>query len=683
MTGRGKWTEGWLIRCGLAFAVCSGTSAALEFEQQLWGSRWGGPWVQPVQEAPREQTQDGFVLSASGTTIQDTPAGEAIKLIEEGQWVKAIQAIESLDDANKGLVLDERGVLRPLSTMKSALITSMPDEGKRAFRKLNEPAANSRLAEANKTKDPETRAQLLQAIVEGYILCDAAAPAAQQLGDIRFEQGRFNEAAAHYRLAAEHPASAADDPLLMVRRLTALARSTQWRAFDELAEYTRFRHPGTTVRVAGQDAPVQELITQLVESRGETQDQPTTNTPATIAMPTEADLEYERPLIGELNQRMLRQLATNNRVGSIIDQAIAPVVATDDQRLFTLALGSVARIDPETGTELWRHAKTEDGIRAVQSRMHNLFNGYAQSLVVQGETLLAAIPDQQNFSRSHLTALRAETGEEKWSLRDTLRGNSEGVVGKPLVIDDTVYFVTYRSSGDLSLRTVDLQTGSERKALKLGKVSKGSNMSTPAELSPRLVMGQGYLMVQTNNGALIAVDPNTMQVAWAFSQKIRPSGLNMMRRRGMQVNNALCRHTGEIVSVGDTIVSKDTRTNRVIAFREFDAAMLWSVECDADATIVHYDKHHIYLLGRELVALDRRTGERVWWTPHPGEKSGRPIFTKDACLIAGNQRLCRIDLSNGKLTHYREDLSSPDTLHVVGQQLIGVSNDRIIAIRLP
>ena len=196
-------------------------------------------------------------------------------------------------------------------------------------------------------------------------------------------------------------------------------------------------------------------------------------------------------------------------------------------------------------------------------------------------------------------------------------------------------------------------------------------------------MGQSHLMVQTNNGALIAVDLKDMSIAWAFTQKIRQSGMGMMRRHGMTVQDAIAQHTGDVVAADGLVVAKDTRTNQVVALREYDAAMLWTAQSDADATIVHHDDAHIYVLGKELVALNRQTGERVWWTPHAGEQSGTPVFTDNACLIAGSQRLCRIDLTTGKLTQYREDLTSPAAMHVVGNRLISVDQNRIFAIALP
>ncbi|MBX2851014.1 MAG: PQQ-like beta-propeller repeat protein, partial [Phycisphaeraceae bacterium] len=483
--------------------------------------------------------------------------------------------------------------------------------------------------------------------------------------------------------ASEHPAAAPDDAAMMARRLTALSRAEQWKAFDALAEYARFRHPQTTIQVAGRDTEMASLITGLITARGEQPAQPDGASPMRLAMPQAGDFEYDRDMIAKDHFALLRQQAMNNNMASILDQAIAPAVAADGDRLFTLALGSVARLDPQTGTDLWRVGDPDETVQKLASRMYNLTGGFHQSLVVHNDTLLATLPGKVRDLNTYLVAMDAKSGEVRWSVYDMLRSKNEGVVGEPLVIDDLAYFVTYRSSLELTLRAVRLSNGSEAGKLALGKASKGPNVNAPAELSPRLTMGQSHLLVQTNNGALIAVDPNNMSIAWAFTQKIRQSGINMMRRHGYAVANATARHTGDVVAKDGLVIAKDTRTNRVVAFREYDAAMVWTADSDADATIVHQDSKHVYVLGKELVALDLRTGERVWWTPHAGEQSGQPVFTQDACLIAGNQRLCRIDLSTGKLTHFREDLSSPAALHVVGNQLISVGPKRIAAVRLP
>ncbi len=198
-------------------------------------------------------------------------------------------------------------------------------------------------------------------------------------------------------------------------------------------------------------------------------------------------------------------------------------------------------------------------------------------------------------------------------------------------------------------------------------------------------MGQGYLFVQTNNGSLIAIVPNSFTIAWAFSQRIRPSSMGMgnVRRRGQFNPGSIASYTGTVVARDGLIFAKDTRCNSVQAFREYDASPVWSARTDNDSTIIHLDDRHVYVLGDELVAHDRLTGERVWWTPHHGVDAGKPVFTDNACIIAGSQRICRIDLTTGKLTDYSDDMPGTADLAVIGNNLIHATDNAITGYRLP
>lgn len=657
-------------------------------QQVLWQGdfngpiMWGGPGgfiADPGDGNP--QVTNGFTVAAGGTAIQDTPAGEALRFMDAGDWLKAIRSIESLDHDDPQLVTDRNGILRPLASLKTSLIASMPAEGKRAFRNLNDPAAKSKLKLARAMTDLAKQERAYLELVNSYALCSASADAADALGDLRFEQGRFNEAAALYRFSAEHTAMPADDPMQMAKRLIALSRAELWHDYDQLAQYAAFRHPDTPVTLGGSELPIKDLLAQLAEARDMGQpDLPTTEI-ATLAIPEMDRPEFEITLIQEDALQRLEQSASNNGMAGLLRKTLAPVVTADNDRLFTLSLGSVARIDPQTGTELWRQGETEQHTTAIHNRMHQVRQGYHQALIIADNTLLSVVPEGNYPNRARLIARDAETGEKQW---DTAKLGNQGIVGEPIVIGDLIYAVTQKlNNPQLELVTLSLGSGKKIATLKLGTAANDPNMGAPVEMSPRLTMGQSYLFVQTNNGSLIAVDPAGLTIAWAFSQQIRQSSLGMHRRRGNAMPSNIALNVGQVAADDGMVFAKDTRSNKVHAFREYDAAFAWSARTDDDATIVHVDARHVYVMGEQLVAHDRRTGEPVWWTPHAGKKSGRPVFTQDACLIAGNNRFCRIELSTGLLKDFSEQVNVRADLTIVGNQLIRATPDEISGYLLP
>lgn len=670
-------------------------------QQVIWNN--GGMMVVPGgQQNNDPHLIDGFSVSAGGTDIQDTPAGEAINLMQSGDWLKAIEAIEKLDSEDQQMVTDPNGVLRPLSTLKSALIASMPEEGKRTFRRLNDPAARTLLEETRNLTGLTEREKAYQTLVNDYALCDASAQAGSALGDIRFEQGRFDEAAALYRFSAEHPGSTSDDPMLMAKRLIALSRAGQWKLFDALVEYAAFRHPETPVTLGGESITISELIKKLSESRdARAENQPDKKPSRSIGLPGLEYAIFKQTLVDPNKREELQQFAARQRVDQVIDDVTAPVVLAEKGAVYTLALSSVARLDPETGSELWRTGDPEtnlDNMKRSSSRIRYLHRGYSQSLTLTDDTLLCVVPDPDYPNRSRLVARNAETGEVRWQGHETANDlNNNSVIGRPLVVDDVVYVIA-QNPGEPQIRLVSLslRTGAHLKTLQLGAAANNQNLGAPAELSPRLAMGRGYLFVQTNNGALIAVEPSDLSIAWAFTQRIRPSGMGNVRNRGGFNPDSISTYTGSVVTHEGVVYAKDTRSNKLHALREYDAAPLWIAQTDDDGTIVHQDERFVYVLGGyvdsndgtsqdnvNLVAHDLRTGEAVWWSRLAGVEAGTPVFTDDACFIAGSSRVCRIDLKTGKLTDMSEHLLDPASLSIIDDKLIHVTQNHVSAFRLP
>jgi len=644
--------------------------------------QWDGPWLGPNPSGTTE-TLPGFTLAASGKDIGDTPAGEAIRLMQAGEWIKAIQAIESLDTADPTLVTDGRGILRPLSSLKSALIAALPDDGRRAFRQLNDPAANTRLSQALAIEDFNQRAESLYAVVVDYPICNPSARAAEALGDIRFEQGRFNEAAQLYRFSADHPGYEGDRSLLTAKRLIVLARDLAWQRFDDLAAYARLSESDAGVQLGGRAIAIRDLIDQLAQSKDAQPDEAVVKSRALALPDLDAPL-FDKWIVDPRVKRNLNSQLSNSRSNVPIRDFIQPLVVSDGGRLFSLSLSSIARLDAQTGSELWRL-----GNPARHAHQHNLQHqitrgNYQQALVPVGDVLLAVSPDQHLLERSNsatqsnLIALNADTGETLWKFdRIQSEFNNHNIVGKPLVVGGKIYAVMQRPGNPkLTLATVRLSDGKLAFSLELGSVAMGPDASRPILVSPRLAMGRDHLFVQTNSGGLIAVDRSNNTIAWAFTEP-----LNATRMSGLVMQNPSAQ--GDLIARDGVVITKDAGSDTVYAFREHDAARVWSARSEQDAAIVHADARHVYVLGEELTALERSTGEPAWWTTLPGDGAGRPAFTADECLVAGDRRLCRIDLTTGKLTDFREDGVGGADLAVVGDVLIRSTDDSVMGYRLP
>lgn len=638
-----------------------------------------GFWVAPPT-TPQMPLIEGFVLNQKATSIEDTPAAQALAFISAGQWVKAIQAMEAVDRDDEQYVLDRHGVIRRASALKSTLISALPEEGRRIFRQLNNAAAQSHLAQSRATVSLDDRALAYAELIDRYPLCDPAGKAAIELGDLDFEQGRFEQAAAAYQFAIGHPANVGAEPELVARRLIALHRAGRVQATNELAQEARTRFSNTRVSLGGERVTIPELIERLPGKANQTQ-------PAgaqTFTLSTSRTYAYAHSLYDPNLQRIVKLMASKHKLEHVIDTMLAPQHVVDQGRLFTVSIGGVTRVDPSTGRTLWSFGGALEFARTRTNQMHQLRQGYHQALAVDGNTVLAVLPDDANLGRSRLVALDTERGKLLWDSKKSAGPYATlAVFGQPLLDGDRVY-ACFRRDRDAKLLVVvlDRRTGKPIDSIELGTVINDARMNVPTELSPRLYLTEHHLIVLTNHGALAVFKRADHSLAWAYSHKIRRSGLSLSRQMGYVPPDSVAWHTGAVMVQNGLVISKDTRSNRIVAFREHDGGLVWSANTHPDATLVHVDHRHAYVLGEKLVALDLRTGEPVWWTGHAGKHAGKPAFTGDTCIVAGSERLCQFDLATGRLIAMNEKIQGHADTSVLDGKLIHLTDNSLRAFPL-
>ena len=638
--------EGRAIQVEGNFVVQPGGGAVV-----VQNLQFGGPMIAvPGEGGFFGRRTDGFQVAAGGVAIEDTAAAEAMKHLQDKDWFQAIASIEALGESGDNqMVTDPTGVLRPVSSLRRSLLEALPEEGRQTFRRLNGPAAEAKLAEAMQIGSLDERALALESVLSKYALCDAAADAASRLGDLRFEAGRFDEAADLYRRAAEHPGSTPDDPRLMAKRLYALARAEQWQQLGTLAEYAAFRHPQASVEIGGRPVALPELARSLAQGSGQA-NQPTRGMTRS-ELPAESYPTYSIKLTDESTDLILQNAAMSNRFGGQIENLLHPAVVAGPGRFYSLHMDTVSAFDAATGSRLWTDGDIRINAGQLTGNFHYLQMDYQQQALLHEDTLLIANTDPQSMNWSRLRAIDVKTGEVSWNSKSIGAIQQFSFVGRPLVVGDKVICAARENAGnELKLVAISIANGGLAWAMNLGTATPDPQWNQPVDVTPRLAMGERYLMVLTNNGGVLAVDVDTQAIAWAFTFPVLPT--NRVRRGGFDIDPP-----GNIVTHRGVVYFKDTRDSNVHAIREYDATRLWSVPVDRDDTIVHCDARFVYTLGEQVVAIDQQTGKRQWWSPHAGDEAGRPVFTDNDMLVMGRRLSCRIDLDDGKVTAFRKDLS--------------------------
>jgi len=664
----------------LAATLLGVSSAAIADEVIVWAGNgpvngqlmMGGRqlMMQPVMwdvgmgsQASQGRTE-GFSLAAAGTPLSDTPAAGLDQAIAEGDWLKVISLLEALETGeHQALIMDQTGMLRPLSTLSMQVVSQLPPDGVRVFQQVQGPAAQKLYDDALATDDPKAAREMLMRIVDSFGPCEIAPTAATRLGDIQFERGRFREAARLYAFSLNHPESTANDPDLLARHLLALMRAGDWLTFDSAAQLAATRQGNREVTLGGNTQTINALIEQLALARPAPGDIVLASQGPALALPASTYPIAKLDLLNEYQSSSLQTAATNQGLGHLAVNIPQPSVINDGNQLYVLQLGELTAINTHTGDVAWTHGHKDELLNLINQQMYQLRSGYYQSLIEHDDYVITTSHDTQRLDRVWLRVFDKANGEVVWSSQNEASLNQHRFIGEPVVSGNTLHAVALQDGGNKTvLISMDLLTGAVNSTVDLGTPAIDPNWRQAMAFEPRVAVGDRYVSVLTNNGALIAVDPAKQEVAWAMSYSVLPNvgDRNQMRnmRRGGFVMSAMpsaLQTPGDVAIVDGVVYAKDTRDNMLHAIRLHDAQRLWSRQVDASDTLIHSDERHAYLLGNELVAVDLHTGQRVWWTSHHGESHQPIAFNESACIVAGPDRMCMVDLNTGKVTQYSED----------------------------
>ena len=231
----------------------------------------------------RSPARSGETASVTFTGESRTTAlrlSEADKLLDDKKWDEAVEQLQSiLTSAGNDLVPNTASHSVQARRLCLIRLTSLPPDILRNYRQRHEAQARKKLEQAQAARDTE----LLRRVVEETFVARAAEKAIDQLGDLAFERGRFDEAEEWWRLLAPLPDARRDaanrglqlvypDPTLNPARLQAkqlLARifgRPDGAGRDELQAFAQ-RHGQAEGTLAGRKGRYADVLRALAEER--------------------------------------------------------------------------------------------------------------------------------------------------------------------------------------------------------------------------------------------------------------------------------------------------------------------------------------------------------------------------------------------------------------------------------
>jgi outer membrane protein assembly factor BamB/tetratricopeptide (TPR) repeat protein len=233
-----------------------------------------------VNLAPARGDETATVVLNGESRTTALRLNEVRKRIDEKKWVEAVEGLQAiLNGAGDDLVPVSPTHSIQARRLCQIQLASLPPEALQRYRQRYEAQARKKLEQAQASHDTEA----LRRIVDEAFLTRAAEKAIDQLGDLAFERGRFDEAEEWWRLLAPLPDRRREqvnrgfqlvypDPSLDAARLQAkqlLARlfsgpDSTWA--EELEAFAR-KHGEAEGTLAGRKGRFSDLLHALAEER--------------------------------------------------------------------------------------------------------------------------------------------------------------------------------------------------------------------------------------------------------------------------------------------------------------------------------------------------------------------------------------------------------------------------------
>ncbi len=613
-----------------------------------------------------------------------------------GAWERAAKALYSIPENQIRRFVDgQDGFIVPVARKRHAVLTGLSAEGLAAYRLFYDADAKKLLDQAEGTTEQAT----LEKLYSAYFLTTVGDHAADRLGDLYFEQGRFDRAADCWlAVLRDRPDSDLAPALMAVKAALALARAGRLAESQALRAELADRYRDEEVTIAGRKAKAVDHLGKLggdsvtprsagVGGSASETAEPTLLNPVVAAW----QVRFGASVAAGMTGPEFKQWEENS-----LSLAV-PRVAIDGPTLFANYLGHVFAVDLASGKMLWRSASfhnVEVSAMADQARLVDpsryavlAASGYVWSLSRD-------LKDQNFQAIAHLVCRRAENGEVAWQTTDLPDYAGLDLVGLPIMAGTTLL---------IAGKSAPANNGQERLSQQYvlairphdGKVLWKTEVGTFRESQqfyyyymkdnapqPRLTYHAGSIYLDTHVGVLARLDVESGALDWGYGYRTDPvQGQSRFFFR-MQPQTPTPIGAPPLV-VGDALLIKGAKSERIAAIDPDRMKVVWDRPIGKASRLLGVDEGSVYLGGPDLNAFDRKTKALRWSLPLPGgSEDGQVLLRADGIWQLTPRGIFEVDARTGRVRRiFRGDDtgSSCGDLVLTDRWLVAVSNQTISA----
>lgn len=599
------------------------------------------------------------------------------RYIRHRMWEKALTSLKELSDtkSTSRLLPTKDGFLIDAEDRVFQALTALPAEGREAFRLFFDGKARKQfedLTSSGQLLTPQA-AQEARLVFSQYFLTSIGDDVADLLGNDAFEQGKFPQAARYWRAILDHhPDSNLSEVDLNVKYALALIRNRQLEQAASTIQLISQQYADQKVTLGGESVDPVVYLKALLPADSEK------NNRHSVAS-TVLSNRLSQPL--ELTGKTLKPRWQVTYLDQTVEQAIAnsqsdyygrsksyqtfvPPMAVDDQRAYFNFYGICFGVDLQTGKLVWRNAKFKDlGTNFNNYSFHQSSNLNQYHITVDGDYVLTTLIPQKEMNRYRacyrLIAYQRDSGKQLWQSSQT----NESFISKPLVEGEQIYVISHQQNNKLlTLNCLQLKTGKKQWSIPLGSVVAG-NSSNGMPIMPIPIMRKtgDSLLVLTNNGALFEINLSTKAINWAFRYPYKVDQSSSNRYYAALDEEVQLHSEGQMLRDENLVYFKEAGMDEVFALDLSAKKMLWKRPIKTSAQLVGIDQKNLYLLSRELEAIDRQSHELNWAVKLPVAAGGMSaLLGPDRLWVFTSRGIFEISQTNGDVLEiYRgHDLTS-------------------------
>jgi outer membrane protein assembly factor BamB len=597
-----------------------------------------------------------------------TEVKEAIEDFERfsrrGAWERALKALYTIrDDQGFRFVDGENGFIVPVERKRRSLLTALSPAGQAAYRLFYDSEAKKRFEEA----EGPTELKNLERVYSAYFVTSVGDNAADRLGDLYYELGRFDRAAECWlAILRDHPDTDLSPGLVSVKAAMALAHAGRHTEFEQIKAELADRYNDEKITLGGQTARPAELLDRLLGGMTSANDAPRPEPSSSSAgqgpdlAPT-VDAAWQLRF-GEIIEAGMTPIELNQWESNALS-AVVPATTIDGSTLFVNYLGYIYAIDLKTGKMLWRSGGFHHLEMIAMQDFTRAIDPSRFGIVASGEhvwVLARDLKDQNFYAPFQLICRRADNGEIVWKSPDLPDYAPYDLVGLPLLADGKL-FITGKSNANPQQR----QGLSQQFVLAIqphdGKVIWKTEVGTFRQgmqhfwfygrdnsPQPRLVYRSGSIYVDTHVGVLARLDADSGALDWGYGYKTDKfqSGYRFFFYQPQEPQAA----GSQPLQTGDAFLVKGTQSERLYAVEPYRMKVLWERPITKASRLLGVDDSAVYLGGAELSAVDLKTRKLLWATRVPsGSMDGRVLVRPDGLWQLTPRGIFEIDSRSGEV----------------------------------